>query len=436
VLRLRLAGARGRASVADFHLFEGTLSSYYVRRLAARDEPDTLREREVDVLSWNDGRDVVVAPTSALTSGVYSLATPALGLIAEVTVDPALVPWLERRWPPADAALGSGFSVFCGDGASGAEPGPVVLAPAGVGAELSLGVGDDALFADECVSLAPSATTSRAPELPPALAGAVALEPLPLVPNDDGVASPACDGDERAFGPACGTIDDDRIVLRARDDASLWVVEEPEALLGVAASGASLVVHGFEPGAPVRLRATAFDLSGERTSVDEVVVGAAAHAHVVLNEVLANPSGPESAGEWVELVNDGAAAVELAGFEFRDSGAAVSLPDAVIEPGQFVLLAADGFAPDPELDVPLVIGTRVITLPKLGQSGLANGGELLRLFDASGRLLSRFPAIAAPDAGVSVARRTPDAPDDDASAFGAHAPPGASPGAANELAEP
>ena len=170
--------------------------------------------------------------------------------------------------------------------------------------------------------------------------------------------------------------------------------------------------------------------------MDELVTAAPAHAHVVLNEVLANPRGPESNGEWVELVNDGAATVELAGFEYRDSGAAVSLPEGVIEPGQFVLLAADGFAPDPELDVPPVLGTRVITLPKLGQSGLSNSGELLRLFDASGRLLSRFPAIAAPDAGVSVARRTPDAPDDDANAFGAHAPPGASPGAPNELAAP
>ena len=65
--------------------------------------------------------------------------------------------------------------------------------------------------------------------------------------------------------------------------------------------------------------------------------------------------------------------------------------------------------------------------------GLANAGELLRLRDPNGDVVSRFPALATPAAGTSVARRTPDAPDTDASAFGAHASPGASPGRPNAL---
>ena len=404
-----------------------------MRKIAAREVPDTLSEREIEVLTWTDGKDVVVAPTRTLAAGTFSLASPELGLIAEVTVDADLVPWLARLWPPATIGEGSGYSVFCGDAAPGATAGTVELEPAGVEAELRAGIGDEALFADSCVSLEPSGVETHAPELPPALAGAVALEPLPLAPNDGALALPACDGGELALGPACATVDDDRIVLRTPDEPSLWVVEEPALVLGVVAPGASLVVHGFEPGTVARFRATAFDRAGARSLLDELITLDARHDHLVINEVLANPRGPESTGEWVELYNDGDERTDLGGFVFRDSGAAVTLPAASVDPGQFVLLAAEGFAPDPDLDVPPTPGTVIITLPKLGQAGLANDGELLRLSDGTGRELSRFPALASPDAGVSMARRSPDAPDDDASAFGAHAPPGASPGAPNEL---
>jgi hypothetical protein len=435
VLRLRLPGERGRTELADLHLFAGALSSYYLHRLAARDLPDTLLAREIDVLAWAEGKDIVVAPTQALPEGTFSLATPELGLLTEVSVDPSLVPWLPRLWPPRTSAEGAGFSVFCGDGASGIEPAAVLLEPAGVEAELRAGVGDKDLFADDCVSLEPASPSGHAPELPPALADGVALEPLPLAPLAAALTPPVCSDAERALGPACATIDDDRLVLRAPDEPSLWVIETPEPLLGVAAPGRSLVVRGFESGVPLSFAATAFDRNGARTLVHDDVTGAARRAHLVINEVLANPRGPESLSEWIEVVNDGREAVDLDGLELRDAGGAVPLPTARLAAGEFALLAADGFAPDPELDVSLAPGTRVLTLPKLGQAGLANGGELLRLCDASGSVLSRFPALAASEAGVSMARRTPEAPDDDA-AFGAHAAPGASPGAPNDLAEP
>jgi hypothetical protein len=434
VLRLRLPGARGGSNLSDFKFFEGSLSSYYVHKLEAGEVSDALSQREIEVLVWADGADIVIAPTRALSGGVFSLATPALGLVAEVTVDPDLVPWLTRLWPPADALTGSGFAVFCGQAADLGVSGPVVLDPAGVAAELRAGIGEDSLFADTCLSLLPSAPSSKAPELPPTLAGGVALEPLPIVATDAAIVTPACTSEEQLLGPACVTIDDDRVVVRAHDESSLWVVEQPESLLGLVAPGTSLVIHGFAPDTPITLRASAFDRNGERTLLTESISGAQAHAHLVINEVLANPRGPESVGEWIELVNDGTADAELGGLELRDSGASVVLPEATLGPGEFVLLAADGFAPDPEEDVPPAPGTRVITLPKLGQAGLANAGELLRLSDASGRVLSRFPALASPDPGVSIARRAPDSPDDDTSAFGAHARPGASPGAPNQLA--
>lgn len=433
VLRLRVAGAAGHEKLSDLRVFEGALSSYYLSRLAARDEPDTLLAKEVPALAWAEASDVVVAPARALDGGTYTLATPELGALAELTVAPDLVPWLARRWPPPDATTGSGFAVFCGEAASAVDAGPVVLAPSAIEAEVSAGVGSGALFAEQCVSLDPAPSPTGVPELPPALAGGAALEPLPLFVAQTPLDPVTCQGGALALGPACALVDDDRVTLTAPGEPSLWAIEEPERLLAVAAPDGSVVVHGFVPGVPVRLRATAFDRTGASTSVDLTISGAPRHAHVVINEVLANPRGAESQSEWIELVNDGTAAVELEGFELRDDGGAASLPAARLEPDELVLLVADGFAPDPELDVPVAPGTPILTLPKLGASGLSNAGELLRLSDPSGLVVSRFPALASAESGVSMARRAPDAPDDEAASFGPHAPPGASPGAPNEL---
>jgi len=435
VLRLRVPGGVGRSALADYRLFGGSLSSYYLRKLAARDVPASLMAREIGVIAWAEGLDVVVAPTRALDAGVVSLATPELGLVGSVTVNPGLVPWLARRWPPASEGTGNGFAVFCGEAAASVSEGPVLLEPAGMMAELHAGIDGQAVFADGCASIEPTSPGAlAAPALPPPLAGGVGFEPLPLVAVSAASPPPSCDSAETRLGPACALVDDDRVVLRAPSEPSLWALVEPTVVLGVSAPGASLVVHGLEPGSPVLLRGAAFDRAGVRTSIDASLTGAARHAHVVINEVLANPRGPESVSEWLEVVNDGASAADLTGFELRDGGGAVSLPAARLEPGELVLLVAAGFALDPELDVPPAPGTRVLPLATLGQAGLSNSGELLRLSDADGRVLSRFPALAASAPGISLARRTPDAPDAEAASFGAHAAPGASPGAPNELA--
>jgi hypothetical protein len=434
VLRLRVEGALGSSALADFRLFEGSLSAYYLRSLAARDVTESLLEREVGVVVWPDAGDVVVAPASPLTSGRYSLATPELGLVTEIEVDEELVPWLARLWPPRGELEGSGFQVFCGEASPLVEPGPVTLLPSGAGAELRLGVGLQGLFAERCVSLEPSFPgIDGAPGLPPALAGGVGFEPLPLVATPDVVGEVRCEPEELPLGPACALLDDDRLQLRAPHEPSLFAVEAPSPLLGVAAPGASLIVHGLSPGAGVRFRATAFDRTGASTWLDLPLTGAARRPHVVLSELLSNPAGPENASEWIELYNDGSDPVELDGFELRDAGGAITLPPALLGTSEYLLLVRRGFAPDLELDVAPARGTRTLELDALGQSGLANGGELLRLSDASGRVLSRFPALKASEAGVSVARRASDAPDGEESSFGAHAAPGASPGAPNTL---
>ena len=74
----------------------------------------------------------------------------------------------------------------------------------------------------------------------------------------------------------------------------------------------------------------------------------------------------------------------------------------------------------------------MVRMASLGTRGLSNSGEALLLVGPEGTL-SRFPGLVAKTAGHSMARRTPDAADDDDEAFAEHADPGASPGAPNEF---
>jgi hypothetical protein len=229
-------------------------------------------------------------------------------------------------------------------------------------------------------------------------------------------------------------VEDDRVRIQARSEPSLWLLRTPEEGLSVLAPERSLVVRGLEPERAARFTATVFDIEGAREDVDVEVLAAKAATHLVIHEVLANPIGPERTSEWVELVNDGNTRVQIGGFELRDATASTVLPEAQLVPGEIALVVADGFAPDPELDLVAPFGVQRLVVRALGSGGLANGGEPLRLVDREGNVLSRFPAIAAPRPGQSVARVAPGAPDGEPGSFVAHAEPGASPGGPNVVA--
>jgi len=438
VLRLRIEGALGRSALQDFRLFEGELSPYHLGRVRARELPKTLLEREVPLVVWAEPPQIVAAPTEVLAPGRFSLATPELGLVASLTVVATETATLERLWPPAESGSGAGLSIFCGDAAALVPSGNAVLAPAGVSASIGPGLDEAGSFSEQCLRIEPERSelplADGALLLPPLLGIGVAFEPLPLIARAASSGEPSCEPDQFPLGPACARLDDDRITIFGTEQASLWAIAEPTRVLGVAEPTASLVVRGLEPGTSARVVGSAFDSAGTAHAIDVSVSLAPRREHLVVNEVLADPAGPEASGEWVELVNDGTSELELADFEFRDSGGSVRLPAARLAPGAFALLVGPEFAPDPELDVLPVPGTRILALAALGKAGLSNGGELLRLTSGAGVVVARWPALAAPAPGQSLARRTPAASDSEAASFGAHAAPGASPGAANVLA--
>jgi hypothetical protein len=431
VVRLRAVDVASRSRLEEFRLFEGELSDYHQGRIAARELPNTLVERSVPVVTWAEGADVVIAPAVLLASGRYSLASAEFGLLSEFSVDAELVPWLTRTWPPPEAPTGSGVQIFCGDAAGGVAGGAVLLAPAQREAEVVPGFAPDHAFGKECVTLLPAQPVPAGTLLlPPLLAGEVAFEPRPLFVSESSNVSSACAADERALGPACLRIEDDRIRLRSPGEASLWVTERPTPGWFVLGAGASTVVRGFRSGAATAFTARAFDTAGTAWQLEESITGLPAREHLIINEVLANPSGIEASSEWLELVNDGQLPIELSEFQLVDSGGAVALPAYSLAPGEFTLLAGPRYDPDPELDVLPVAGTVVLRLTALGTAGLSNSGELLRLQHRSGREVSRVPALSAPKPGVSLARRSLDA-GNLASDFTPHAAPGASPGAPN-----
>ena len=231
-----------------------------------------------------------------------------------------------------------------------------------------------------------------------------------------GDAIAACALGDVELGPGCARVEDDRITVRAPDEALLWAIAgEGLDLVTAVEAGASFVVAPFTPERSVRLEVGTLDVSGGERRATFVATMAPPRPHLVLNEALADPLGAEPAQEWVEIVNDGLAPGTLAGCSFGDSGGVVPLPDVPVAPGELVLLVSDGFVADDGVDVQPVQGVRLVRLAHLGSAGLKNSGEELRLVASDGRTLSRIPAQPAPQPGRSQARSRPAAPDEPSS---------------------
>jgi hypothetical protein len=224
---------------------------------------------------------------------------------------------------------------------------------------------------------------------------------------------------------------DDRLVGRAPAAPLLWAVHGG-GIDTASATNASdpFVLTGLSPATAVSIAVSAIDTAGRVSRTTLATKTAAPMAHLVLNEVLANPIGPEPAEEWVELVNDGSVAADLKGFVLVDLGGETPLPAAFLAPHAYALLvgadyvANDGFDPLP------AGGTLLLQVPRVGKSGLSNDGEPLTLRDASGAIVSTFPAAPKPKSGLSVSRVAPSAPDVPASFVVTLPTPGAPNGAA------
>jgi hypothetical protein len=438
VLRLRVLVPPGAVESAEqVRLFAGTLSAYHLGRIREQALPATLLEREVPCVTWSEasGRELVVAPSVPLVPGeTYSLASPALGMLATVTItgdDRAAL--LTRTWPPTDAGHGVEWAIFCGEAEGPFDAAIVRLDPLGLPAEIAPALGDHPEIPG-CLQLrALEPPPGDALLVPPLLAGRVALDPAPFaVVSLPPLVPRACEPAESQLGPSCATIEDDRLILRGLDVPTFWMLEaqslSPALPVG---AHARVVVRGLVPQSTIELSVTVLDAAGRATRARATLTTRTVRAHVVINEVLADAIGSEPAQEWIELSNDGAAPVDLEGWTLEDVGGMAILPAHRLLPGAFALLVSEGFSEQSAWDIAPRAGTAVLSVPDLGKNGLANSGEPLLLRSPDGTVVSRFPSLPKPKAGVSVARTAPWALDDDPASFALHAAPGASPGAPN-----
>lgn len=433
----RMWRARGPAALAPLpRLFEGVLSDYH--RTRADDVPlsSTLTEREVPLWVEHTETEVSLSPRRLLDpEATYSLVF-STSRVLEITAQKGAPPY-RALWPGAQTAR---FGWWCRQAteAFGTEP---PWFPANVnlsdGTPASLLPGPPP---DACFLLSADARPSVLGAVSPPQLNGVSIDPILFTQPRDasdplqafGEAT-VCHDEEHVLALGCVTVEDDRLLFRGPEGGSLWWFEGDRTAVVPLVGTERAVLSGLLPSTHHEFELVVMTPEGQRYAGDATLVTAAVRPHLVISEVMANPLGPEPQQEWVEIVNDGTAPVSLDGWVLHDAGGAAALPAMPLAPGQYAVIVGHGFDPDLGWDVP--VGETVIAVEQLGKAGLSNSGEPLWLESPGGQVVSRFPPLPAKRAGVSLARRTAWALDDDLTAFGEHADPGASPGEPNEAVE-
>ncbi|WP_437281023.1 lamin tail domain-containing protein [Sorangium sp. So ce375] len=444
VLRLRvlLPGASaGSVDPARALVIRGKIGAAHLRQIEQGELSTALSERIVPSIAWLNGTppedlSLTVAPLAPLAPGeTYAIASgsPVFAHHIQIAAEGS-PPVLPRLWPPPEAGATLRLGVWCGDIPFPEMVTAATLAPDGPTGELRRGAVDD--IGARCLRFEgePAAATPRGADgvrlvgPPVALPGepaAVSLDPRPFVLESEPLPAVAavCAPDELALGPGCARVADDRIQVRSADAPLLWAIAGAglDEVLAMP-SGEPFVLAPLPPLSPVELAIATIDNAGivERRTFSAMTL--APMPHVIINEVMANPLGPEPGQEWVELYNDGDVPADLTGVVLADVGGETELPSIPLMPGAYALVVNEDYVVDDELDPPPPPETLLLRVPKLGSHGLSNSGEPLKLKDRGGVVLSRSPAAPEPKPGMSLARVAPHAPDGSAGSFASNWP--------------
>ncbi len=128
--------------------------------------------------------------------------------------------------------------------------------------------------------------------------------------------------------------------------------------------------------------------------------------HLLIAEVLYDPSAADPGAEWVELLNPTAASVDLAGWVLQDNLSADTLPAFSLAPGQRVVVAEvqeDFLAANPGFS-----GALIALGGPIG-NGLSNTGDRLALKDAGGATID---ALSYGSDSTVFSPPCPDVPED------------------------
>lgn len=200
-------------------------------------------------------------------------------------------------------------------------------------------------------------------------------------------------------------------------DSTLLTLQWPRALT---AEGEPGIVELVMPG----------DAEGDDNIATFLARTLLADSGIVINEVMYAPAAREP--EWIELFNAGILPVDLAGWSVADAGAARAVPDAIMEPGTYLLLATDSTA----LHAAREVRSRILqfSLPSLN-----NAEDALVLRNGAGATADSLYYYASwgGSGGRSLERRRPgDAATDSGSWRSSIDSTGATPGSPNSVLPP
>jgi hypothetical protein len=111
---------------------------------------------------------------------------------------------------------------------------------------------------------------------------------------------------------------------------------------------------------------------------------------LAITELMVNPAGDEASQEYVEIRNLGARPIQLEGLRLADDAGSDELPAMELAPGASALVVPEAFGEDPggpvlPSSVPLLRAAG-----RLGRDGLRQSGEVVRLVDGQGVILSSY----------------------------------------------
>lgn len=443
----------------SLHLVQGTVSATTMRDLASNQLGSTLQKRIVNTMSWRiDDTTELLVPMQPLAFGEqYSVVVPQQNWFGSfVVMIQDDLPWVQRVWPDNNTV--SKLFVWCerfpdnGIVTMNPQPWPLVPEVPGIvrwGTVQGVGKScvswervdntdqfaapeqqDHEAIAAASPALLPLADGRWARVVPstmwvqPAQASPATPPQPSSPPSHDQVPAeftPRCDPPLFANGPVCAHIMDDRVKLSGTHSWLIAAQSTGHAQVDRVGIGHDFFVRPLQPSSVIDAVLHGITPCGITTTSKVKWHTSAPVARIVINEVMANPVGPEPQQEWVELYNDGSKGAQLSGWQLQDSSGAATLPFARIMPGEFALIVAHDYDPQCWLDTPAPPSAQLIRVPRLATGGISNSGEPLRLVDAALREMSRVPAIASKRAGYSIARVTPEAPDDAPESFQLHA---------------
>jgi hypothetical protein len=214
-----------------------------------------------------------------------------------------------------------------------------------------------------------------------------------------------CAKDEQKVGAACVLLGEAEVALRARADENgaltLTCGGTTQSDLGSAGEFALTL----ELAGPDTCILSLTDAAGNaRDSVLELAPQPDL-AKLAIDEVRADPLGPEPSQEYVELLNFGDTALAIEGFTLTtDVFAAGSriVSASALAPGERALVVPPDFDSANLSDGPLPAGVRIARLERA--LSLRNDGAALALRDAHGRRLSASPALSGGASGQCIAR--------------------------------